>query len=64
MMAPTDPADIAVEAEYCLGIFWRAECAVLRDTGARCAGDGRLSGVLDAPAGDERSMALALLFPL
>ncbi|XYI00056.1 hypothetical protein ACMHYB_09985 [Sorangium sp. So ce1128] len=61
--ATTNPAAIAVEVEYCLGIFWRADCALLRETGTRCAVDGRLSDVPDAPAREEGATALALLFP-
>lgn len=61
---PAEPALSAAELEYCLGIFWRAESALLRDTGARCVADGRWPGVLAAPARDESATAPASWLPV
>lgn len=55
-LPPVDPAATAVEVEHCLGIFWRAECALLRDTGARQA-DVQQSAV--ARQADVRQSAVA-----
>lgn len=44
---PTELAFVAVEVEFCLGVFWRAGCLLLRDTGVRGVSDGRLPGVRD-----------------